>query len=81
MSRGFVSQTLLRVAVALLLGSVALQSTAATLYADVNSTNALPPYTNWATAATCIQDAIDAAVDGDQVLVADGAYATGGHVL
>src|SRR4051794_10344772 len=33
-------------------------------YVDVNSTNATPPYTNWATAATNIQDAVDAAVAG-----------------
>jgi len=36
-------------------------------HVDVNSTNATPPYTNWATAATNIQDAVDAAVAGDRV--------------
>src|SRR6266567_8220700 len=34
-------------------------------YVDVNSTNAMPPYTNWATAATDIWAAVDAAMAGD----------------
>jgi hypothetical protein len=32
------------------------------------------PYTNWVTAATCLQNAVDAAVDGDTILVAAGTY-------
>jgi hypothetical protein len=50
---------------------------AATHYVDVNSTNATPPYTNWAAAATNIEDAVDAAVAGDEVVVTDGVYANG----
>src|SRR6266436_3519655 len=43
-------------------------------YVDVNSTNAAPPYTNWATAATNIQNAVDAAVAGDEIVVTNGTY-------
>src|SRR5712671_2888126 len=43
-------------------------------YVDVNSTNATPPYTNWATATTNIQAAVDAAVAGDEIVVTNGTY-------
>ena len=48
---------------------------AAVRYVDVNSTNATPPYTNWATAAVTIQDSVDATVAGDEIVVTNGVYA------
>ena len=47
----------------------------------VDLSNSAPswPYADWTTAATNIQDAVDAASAGDTVWVADGVYATGGR--
>jgi hypothetical protein len=54
---------------------------AATHYVSLDSPNPQPPYTNWATAATNIQQAIDAAASGDEIIVTNGIYATGGRTV
>jgi hypothetical protein len=60
---------------------VSVSAMGATHYVDLNSTNATPPYTNWPTAATNIQDAVDVALAGDLVLVTNGVYVTGGRTV
>src|SRR5690348_10292393 len=71
-----------RILAGLILGfSFATSCRATTHYVDVNSTGAAAPYLSWAIAASNIQDAVDASVDGDVVLVTNGVYATGGRAV
>jgi len=59
------------------------KTSSAPLLRYVNPNNGTPmlPYLEWNTAATNIQDAVDAAVAGDLVLVTNGIYNLGGRVM
>ncbi len=59
---------------------LALHAPATVRYVDLNSPNATPPFTDWTTAATNIQDAVNAANFGDVVKVMDGIYNSGGRL-
>ncbi|MGD9612636.1 MAG: choice-of-anchor Q domain-containing protein [Kiritimatiellia bacterium] len=56
-------------------------SSAATRYVDVSNATPAAPFTNWSMAATGIQPAIDAAANGDEILVAPGTYLLGGSAV
>ncbi len=50
-------------------------------YVDGNNASPAVPYSSWATAAKVIQDAVDSSSAGDEVVVTDGFYASGGKAL
>jgi hypothetical protein len=49
-------------------------------YVDVNNLSPVAPYTNWTSAATDIQAAVDAASDGDTIWVTNGTYNLTGDI-
>jgi PKD domain len=71
---------LLRYPGIILLACFTLNAAAITHYVDVNSPSPSSPYTSWATASTNIQTAVDAAANGDLILVTNGVYQTGGAI-
>ncbi|MBI3851630.1 MAG: hypothetical protein HY298_15330 [Verrucomicrobia bacterium] len=70
-----------RKAIPAMLAMFTLNAAAVTRYVELNSPSPTPPYTNWPTAATNIQDAVDVAGAGDEIVVTNGVYVSGGRAV
>jgi hypothetical protein len=56
-------------------------TSAATRYVNMGNISPAQPFLTWTTAATNIQDAVDAAGVDDEIIVTNGLYATGGALI
>jgi hypothetical protein len=54
---------------------------AATRFVDLNAPHPSSPYSSWTTAARNIQAAVDAASDGDLILITNGVYRASSAVV
>jgi hypothetical protein len=78
MSERQIMKTPLSLRLALMGGlAFAVSAPGETRYVNVNNSAPMAPYTNWATAATIIQHAVDVALPGDEIVVTNGIYQTG----
>ncbi|HXJ58027.1 MAG TPA: choice-of-anchor Q domain-containing protein [Verrucomicrobiae bacterium] len=50
-------------------------------FVNLNSVTPISPYLTWASAARTIQEAVDVADDGDEIVVTNGVYQTGGRLI
>jgi hypothetical protein len=61
--------------------STVAHAVAGVIYVDANGKRPAAPYRDWTTAAKTIQDAVDVASTGDEIVATKGFYATGGRAL